>query len=137
MKKTLSLLFLTVSLITSCSKNSEPIPSTITVPVLTTNPITNITNSSAVGGGTIINNGGSAIIAEGVVWTSIVVTPTIDGYNNGSGNLLFFPKTIDGTAGSFTSNITGLSKSTKYFVCAYATNSTGTGYGDVVQFTTP
>jgi uncharacterized protein (TIGR02145 family) len=44
-------------------------------------------------------------------------------------------KTIDGSVtGSYTSNITGLTANTKYYVRAYATNSSGTGYGQELNF---
>jgi hypothetical protein len=48
-------------------------------------------------------------------------------------------KTDEGAAsatGSFTSSITGLSANTTYYVCAYATNTAGTSYGEQVSFTT-
>jgi uncharacterized protein (TIGR02145 family) len=46
-------------------------------------------------------------------------------------------KTSNGTGtGSFTSNITGLSAGTLYYVRSYATNSVGTSYGTQVSFTT-
>ncbi len=38
--------------------------------------------------------------------------------------------------GSFTSNLTGLTANTTYYVRAYATNSAGTAYGNQVSFTT-
>ena len=38
--------------------------------------------------------------------------------------------------GSFTSNITGLTENTTYYVRAYATNSKGTAYGEERSFTT-
>jgi hypothetical protein len=38
--------------------------------------------------------------------------------------------------GSFTSNITGLDPGTTYYIRAYATNSTGTGYGETKSFST-
>ena len=45
--------------------------------------------------------------------------------------------TSDGSGkGTFTSNITGLTASTMYYVRAYATNGTGTAYGDEFSFTT-
>jgi len=37
---------------------------------------------------------------------------------------------------SFTSNITGLTEETKYYVRAYATNAIGTSYGPEINFTT-
>jgi len=44
---------------------------------------------------------------------------------------------MDGTGtGTYTSSITGLTPSTKYYIRAYATNSSGTGYGNILSFTT-
>jgi len=65
------------------------------------------------------------ITARGVCW-STVQNPTVadDTTNDGTG------------AGSFTSNITGLTSSTTYYVRAYATKSAGTGYGSVMFFKT-
>ena len=46
--------------------------------------------------------------------------------------------TTNGTgAGTFTSNLTNLIENTNYYVRAYATNSTGTAYGNPETFTTP
>jgi uncharacterized protein (TIGR02145 family) len=46
-------------------------------------------------------------------------------------------RTADSTGkGSFTSSITGLTAGTTYYAMAYATNNIGTGYGNVVSFTT-
>ncbi len=92
-----------------------------------TNEITAITQKTASTGGTIINDGGAEIISRGVCW-STDVAPVIDGNDN---------KTTDGSGpGNFTSNITGLTGNTKYYVRAYATNITGTAYGDELSFTT-
>lgn len=41
-----------------------------------------------------------------------------------------------GTIGTYSADITGLTPNTTYYVRAYATNATGTGYGDEVSFTT-
>ena len=47
-------------------------------------------------------------------------------------------KTTDGSGtGSFTSQLTGLSRNTIYYVRAYATNSAGTSYGDQKSIKTP
>ena len=90
-----------------------------------TKVITDITQTSAKSGGTVTKDGGSSITARGVCW-SVNPIPTI------SDN-----KTTDGTGlGIFTSSITGLSPKTKYYVCAYATNSSGTVYGNILSFIT-
>lgn len=95
-------------------------------PTINTNQLTSITSTSAVCGGIILNDGGSAVSAYGVCWAT-VNNPTI-------GNSF----TTDGVGiGSFSSNISGLTTGTVYYVRAYATTSNGTSYGNVVSFTTP
>lgn len=94
------------------------------VPVLNTNGVSKITETTATCGGCITSDGGATITAKGVCWC-IGQTPSIA--NN---------KTIDGKgAGRYTSALTGLSPDTIYNVRAYATNSAGTGYGNTVSFT--
>ncbi len=95
------------------------------VPTLTTNAISAIGGNSATSGGDIIDGGGSSITAKGVCW-STSANPTIANSktNNGTGDA------------DFTSNITGLTTGTLYYVRAYATNSTGTAYGNQQSFTT-
>ena len=95
------------------------------LPDLTTSAISEITQTTATGGGEITSDGNLAITARGVCW-STGETPTIDD-----------SKTIDGDGiGSFTSALTDLTANTTYNVRAYATNSEGTTYGNVVSFTT-
>ncbi len=97
----------------------------IGTPGLTTNNVSSISQTSAVCGGNITNQGGSPVIARGVCW-SITPEPTIAN-----------SKTSDGIGtGSFTSSITGLTASTLYYVRAYATNSGGTSYGNQMNFNT-
>lgn len=95
------------------------------LPVLTTTDVTAITQTTAISGGNITSDGGSSVTARGVCW-STKPTPTIAD-----------SKTTDrGGIGAFTSFISGLTASTTYFVRAYATTSTGTGYGSAYQITT-
>ncbi|MBF0411324.1 MAG: hypothetical protein HQK70_01265 [Desulfamplus sp.] len=95
------------------------------VPTITTRNITNITTTSVFTGGNILSNGGTPITEGGVCWNT-TSNPTI------ADN-----KTTEGAvSGSFSSNITGLTPSTTYYVRAYATNSVGTAYGDQSPFTT-
>jgi uncharacterized protein (TIGR02145 family) len=93
---------------------------------LTTTAVTSIGSFIASSGGNISNDGGGAVTARGVVW-STAQNPTI----------ALTTKTNNGTGtGSFTSSITGLSPGTTYYVRAYATNSAGTAYGNQQTLTT-
>jgi uncharacterized protein (TIGR02145 family) len=95
------------------------------LPTLTTNLVT-ASSETATSGGNITDDGGSSITARGVVW-STSSAPTIN--DN---------KTEDGTGtGNYNSTLTGLTPSTLYYVRAYATNSSGTGYGEERSITTP
>ena len=97
---------------------------TASVPTVTTTAISNITENSATSGGTVTATGGAAITAQGVCW-STTANPTISNSFNTSG-----------TTTPFTSNLTGLTASTTYYVRSYATNSVGTSYGTEISFTT-
>jgi hypothetical protein len=99
---------------------------TLTLPVVTTSTVTNITQTAATSGGNVTSNGGTAITARGVCWstTDDPVISSCDHTTDGSGT------------GSFVSNITGLTGGTLYYLRAYATNSVGTAYGNEESFTT-
>ncbi|MBW6481356.1 MAG: hypothetical protein K0B37_18170 [Bacteroidales bacterium] len=116
--------FLALVLITtgfySCQKDED-----VTVPVLLTTGVSNLTQITAISGGNISADGGATITARGVCWNT-AENPTIN--DN---------KTTDGQgSGEFSSNMTGLTPNTTYYVRAYATNSAGTGYGEAISFTT-
>jgi plastocyanin len=96
-----------------------------TIPTLTTSAISNITVTTATGGGNITADGGTSVTGRGVCW------------NNSTGPTTSNSKTTDSNGtGQFVSNITGLTAGTLYYVRAYATNSAGTAYGDEITFTT-
>ena len=80
------------------------------LPTVTTNTITNITQTTATGGGNVTNAGGSTVTARGVCW-STSHNPTVSGNHTTNGT---------GT-GTYTSNITGLTANTTYYVRAFAT----------------
>lgn len=106
--------------------SNEVTVTTIGLPSLTTTAVSNLTAVDGSSGGNITNDGGGAVTARGVVW-STSQNPTI----------ALSTKTNDGSGtGTFSSNITGLSATTKYFIRAYATNAAGTAYGNEVSFTT-
>ena len=100
--------------------------SKFSAPVLTTSPITGMTQTSAVSGGNITFDGGVEVTERGVCWSSTRTLPDISD-----------SKTSNGTgSGIFTSNITGLTGNTTYYVRAFATNNEGTGYGEAISFKT-
>ncbi|HNQ67276.1 MAG TPA: FISUMP domain-containing protein [Bacteroidales bacterium] len=98
---------------------------TVASPRLTTTDASLVTATTAISGGNIQSDGGFAITFRGVCW-STSQNPTITNSHTSDGSGI----------GSYTSNITGLSQATTYFVRAYATNSLGTNYGNQVSFTT-
>ncbi len=127
MRKSLSFIaifLITVLMFFGCTKKN-PTENDINTPQVTTSEVTDVLQTTALCGGTVTSNEGTAITARGVCW-SINETPEVT--DN---------KTTDSTGtGSFTSEISGLNANTTYYVRAYATNSEGTGYGDIISFTT-
>jgi hypothetical protein len=115
----------------SAFKNALTLPSVIinvTSPTVTTQPVTAITSTTAIGNGDITSLGSVNSTQYGVVW-STASNPTV----------ALPTKTSQGAAtatGAFTSNITNLLPLTQYYIKAYVTSSDGTSYGDEVTFTT-
>ena len=96
-------------------------------PTVTTEAVSSITINSAIGNGNITALGAPNPTQHGVCW-STTQNPTIANSKTELG--------VRNTTGAFTSNITGLSPNTTYYVRAYATNTAGTSYGSQVSFTT-
>jgi uncharacterized protein (TIGR02145 family) len=116
-----SLILLTGMLMTlaiSCKNES--------IPVLTTTEVIYITQITATCGGIITIGGDATITARGFCWGTNPAPSITDNITTD----------ITGTY-SFTGIVTGLTANTTYYERAYATNSAGTGYGNVVSFTTP
>ena len=91
------------------------------MPAVFTNAASNITTTAATSGGNIVAGGMSNVTVRGICWGT-AQNPTIAD-----------TKTTDGTGlGFYTSSMTGLVPGTTYYVRAYATNSTGTIYGNQV-----
>lgn len=96
------------------------------LPLLTTASVDSISLVSAVSGGNISTDGGASVTDRGVVW-STSANPTI----------ALATKTSNGNGtGVFKSNLSGLAAGTTYFLRAYATNSSGTAYGNELSFRT-
>ena len=99
------------------------------LPTLTTTSISLITSTTATSGGIITADGGATVTDRGVCW-STSSAPTVALTTKTT-------KLTDGTGtGSFTSNLTSLAGNTSYHIRAYATNSSGTAYGNEITFNT-
>ena len=97
-------------------------------PGLTTSPVTDVAATTAQCGGTVTNQGGSAVSTRGCVWNT-AGSPTVSSHDgittNGSG------------MGAFTSSLTGLTTGGQiYYVRAYAMNNDGASYGEQRAFAT-
>lgn len=94
-----------------------------TEPTLSTQTITILGDSKAKSGGYNINDNGDAITAKGVCWNTSGTPTLLDSY------------TDEGTGStSFVSYLTSLQVNQQYYVRAYATSASGTGYGNEITF---
>ena len=100
-------------------------PCPTSIPTVTTTQVWAITQTSASSGGVVTSNGGGALSAWGICW-STSANPTLANS--------FLQNTV--SSGSFSSALSGLTQNTTYYVRAYATNSAGTAYGNEVSFST-
>lgn len=95
------------------------------LPAVTTDTVRDIGLNSAICDGNVISDHGIPVTARGACW-STSPEPTVSDEHTADGS---------GT-GTFSSQLTGLTKNTLYHVRAYATNEIGIAYGEEVQFTT-
>jgi DUF2075 family protein len=96
------------------------------LPTLSTTAASAISATAATAGGNITSDGGAGVTVRGICWSTTTGPTTA-----------LATKTSNGTGtGAFTSSITGLTAATTYYVRAYATNSTGTAYGNEISFAT-
>jgi len=137
----------------------------LSVPTVTTEEVTDITEATAKSGGNVT---GIDVNARGVVWSTSpspeLTTKTDKEKSENKDNVSTVKRrgeqnsaeitisqeiidkeeqdknsgyTVDGSGtGTFTSDITGLTPGATYYVRAYATNDVGTAYGEQKSFTT-
>jgi hypothetical protein len=98
-------------------------------PAVTNTAASSITASSAVLGGNVTTDGSPANTERGIVYSTTNTNPAI-----GGANVTQVP--LSGGSGIFTTTLSGLSGAQKYYYNAYATNTLGTVYGTVNNFTT-
>lgn len=106
-----------IACVSGCVRNGE-------MQVITSN-VTDITPTTAICGGNVVEDGGSEIIARGVCWNTSP-SPEIDDNH-----------TIDGKGlGEFISNVTDLTPNTTYYLRSFAVNGNGIVYGEDRMFIT-
>ena len=94
---------------------------------VTTDLVNDVKAKQATITGTVVNTGGQLVIIRGFCYsTNPNPTVTDQVVINGNGVSI----------GTFSSDITGLTNSTTYYVKAYATTIAGTSYGNSLSFTT-
>ena len=121
------MVFIAMSLCVSCNKDDEEQNggSNQTLATVTTDEVTEITATTAICGGEVTNENGWAVTERGVCWNTEPNPTPSDSH------------TVDGDGiGKFTSEITGLTPDTKYYLRAYAKNAAGTSFGPEKSFTT-
>lgn len=117
--KLISLALLLV-VITSCKKEDEK-----RIPSVITNEVTAISETGAITGGMISDDGGDLIQFCGICMSTESEPDTTDFY------------TVDELKdGSFVSYLSNLLPETTYYIRAYAINSIGIDYGQEISFTT-
>ena len=97
----------------------------ITAPSVSTTVASNVSYTKVTLGGNVTATNGGNVTERGVCW-STSTNPTISNSK----------KAVGSGTGTFTANLTGLNNGVKYYYRAYATNSAGTAYGEVNNFTT-
>jgi len=83
------------------------------------------TETTAISGGNVFDDGGGTVDQRGVCWSTSPLPTIADEH------------TTDGTGtGVFYSEMTGLNQNWVYYIRAYATNEVGTAYGNQMTFRT-
>ncbi len=116
-----------VLFIASCIKQDgvQPGAQNSATASVTTSDVSSITINSAVVGGNVTSEGGSPVTVRGIRFGTNTKTLLQNGRDI----------TVGSGAGSFSTTVTGLSKDSLYYVCAYASNTGGIVYGGQKYFT--
>ena len=123
MRKHLFLITLICSIFVACGPKPE-------LPTVTTNSVSEVTDTTALCVGAVVDNGNADIIAKGFCWGT-EQNPTLEN------NTVVTVTTREEAADDFfTATLSGLTATTEYYVRAYATNSEGTAYGENINFVT-
>ena len=95
-------------------------------PTVQTVGATDINSQGATLSGSVLSDNGASITERGFVYMQGTGTPTTDSYK----------LKVSGKTGEYTGALSGLEPNKKYSFRAYAVNSKGTAYGEVMSFLT-
>lgn len=110
-----------ITAITLCCTKEDP----ATTSTIETVSITDITETSAVASGNIVDDGNSIISQIGVCWSE-----------KGAPSLSDYKTELNIKTGNFTCTLTALNPNTKYYIRAYSLNAVGISYGNLLEFKT-
>ena len=119
MKKLTLFLIALAMILTSCKPEIEK-------PTVVTKSVGEVTETSAKVVGQVTADGGAEVTERGVCWNTTATPEVID----------YRMKDAEGGLGIYEVNVANLLPNTTYYVRAYATNETGTAYGEEKSFTT-
>ena len=122
----LAILFTGLILAWGCKKKSTEPAATGPVPTVSTVDYSNLLVNTVDFTGNVTGDGGSIVTKRGFCWSNTHQNPTIQNDMMAFGN----------GVGSFSGTLKGLKGQTTYYVCAFATNSNGTGYGNIKSIAT-
>ena len=105
---------------------AESFMTSVSSPSVKTVGSSEVTSTSVTLSGLVVSDNGAAITERGFVWLQGSGIPTTESYR----------LKVDGNTGEFTGTVTGLDPGEKYSFRAYAINSKGTSYGEIMNFTT-
>lgn len=123
MRKHFLLIALICTIFVACGPKPE-------LPTVTTNSVSDVTDTTALCVGAVVDNGNADITAKGFCW-STEQNPTLE-----DNTVAAIVTREDAADDFFTATLLGLTAATEYYVRAYATNSEGTAYGENINFVT-
>jgi hypothetical protein len=100
---------------------------TISAPSLTTSSASSLTQTTATLNGSVTSTGGADVTTRGFAYSTSTTLTTNVSTSTESGTF--------GT-GAYSYAVSSLTCNTTYYARAYGTNTSGTGYGSIVSFTT-
>ena len=99
----------------------------VSAPSVKTIKFSDVTSTSAMLYGAVVSDNGSAVTERGFVWLQGDATPTVESSHK---------LKAEGETGEYSAELTDLDPNRKYSFRAYATNSKGTSYGELMMFVT-